>query len=369
MTDSRTDVVVVGAGPVGLATAVGLAERGHTVRVIDRASAPIDKACGEGLMPHGVAALERLGVDPSRIGGRRFAGIRYIDGEHRIEGRFRGRSGVAIRRTALQRALLDRAETAGVEIELGLVVRGLSCDGVVTDEGRRRADWIVGADGLRSVVRRWSGLDRGWRGARFGIRRHYAVQPWSDLVEVHWQDRCEAYITPVGRCEIGVAILWEGGKGNFDEHLRRFPVLLERLDGAERTSVDSGAGPLERRVAAVVRGRVALVGDASGYVDALTGEGLSLGFLQAEALAGAVALGDLRIYERAHRRIGRWPNVLTRILLALERRPALRRRTMCALAVEPGLFRHLVEMHAAGERPRLDGLAELVRMGRRLATG
>lgn len=364
-----SDVVVVGAGPVGLAAAIGLAERGLGVRVIDKRRPPIDKACGEGIMPAGVEALKRLGVDPVAAGGRRFHGIRYVDGEHRAEGRFPERSGVAIRRTALEQALLERARRAGVELELGLVVRGLEAGGVRTDAGPRRARWIVGADGLRSRVRRWSGLERGARGGRFGVRRHYAVEPWSDLVEVRWIDSCEAYITPVGHGEIGVAMLWEGEKGGFDDHLRRFPLLAARLAGAERSSGDRGAGPLEQRVRAVVRDRVALVGDASGYIDALTGEGLSIGFLQAEALAEAVRRGDLGLYARAHRRIGRWPGLLTRALLAVERRPTVRRRLMKALAAEPHLFARLLEIHAGARRPSRIGLATLIRMGRVLAAG
>ncbi|MDX1644573.1 MAG: NAD(P)/FAD-dependent oxidoreductase, partial [Thermoanaerobaculia bacterium] len=276
MPRGSTDVVVVGAGPVGLATAIGIASRGGSVRVIDRAGAPIDKACGEGIMPHGVEALERLGVDPLGCGGRPFRGIRYVDGARRVEGHFPARSGVAVRRTVLQRLLLDRAREAGAQVELGLVVRGLvrrghTVRGVRTDAGERRARWIVGADGARSGLRRWSGLDRGSRGGRFGMRRHYAVAPWSDLVEVHWTDGCEAYVTPVGRGEIGVAMLWEGYKAGFDQHLARFPALAARLAGATVSSRDRGAGPLEQRVRAVAAGRVALVGDASGYIDAITG--------------------------------------------------------------------------------------------------
>lgn len=369
---ASTDVLVIGAGPVGLATAIALATRGATVRVLDRRLAPIDKPCGEGIMPHGVEALERLGVDPVRAGGRPFRGIRYIDGSHRVEGYFPGTSGVAVRRTVLQAELLRRARRAGAEVELGRVVRDLVAEGgewrgVVTDDGERRARWIVGADGLRSRLRQLSGLDRGARGGRFGIRRHYAVEPWTDLVEVYWSDGCEAYVTPVTRREIGVAMLWEGGKGGFDEHLERFPALRDRLVGAERTSRDLGAGPLERRVRAVADGRLALVGDASGYIDAITGEGLSVGFLQAEALAAALAAGEMRDYARAHRRIGRWPGLLTRGLLAVKRRPALRRRLIAAFAAEPALFGRLLEIHARGRRPGSIEPGALLRMGRLLA--
>lgn len=352
MNDSVADALIVGAGPVGLALSIGLARHGLCVTVVDRATVSIDKACGEGLMPRGVEALQRLGVDSVGLGGRHFPGIRYVDGEVEAEGRFSHAPGVALRRTTLQEALYQQAQRRGVDLELETVVRGISEEGVDTDKGLRRARWIIGADGLHSCVRRWSGLERGPRGGRFGVRRHYAIESWTEFVEVHWADRCEAYITPLGGREICVAMLWEGRKAGFDDHLARFPRIEARLVGADRTSRDLGAGPLEQRVRRVHQGRVALVGDASGYVDAITGEGLTVGFLQAEALTEALLCGDLPAYARAHRRIGRRLEWITRRLLAIERRPALRRWVIRMLAEHPSLFDRLLEVYVGGAAPR-----------------
>ena len=366
MRNEGWDVVIVGAGPVGLAVALGCAERDLRVRVVDRSVPPIDKACGEGVMPDGVAALRRLGVDVIAAGGRPFRGIRYVDAELSADARFGSGVGVGIRRTRLQAALVERAREAGVCLDFGRTVRGLTDRGVVTDGGTLEADFVVGADGLRSRLRRWSGLDIGSHGDRFGVRRHYRIEPWSDLVEVHWTDGCEAYVTPVGDEEVGVAVLWRGPKGRFDDLLVRFPQLVARLRGAEVLSKDRGAGPLEHRVRGVSKDRLALVGDAAGYVDAITGEGLTAGFAQAEALAAALAEGSLGTYARAHRRIQRVPILLIRALLAVERRPRLRRRLIGTLAADPALFERLLEVHTGERRPSRLGLRAVVGMSRLL---
>ncbi|MEE8522984.1 MAG: NAD(P)/FAD-dependent oxidoreductase [Thermoanaerobaculia bacterium] len=342
----RAEVLVVGGGPAGLATAIAARCEGLDVLVVDRARPPIDKACGEGLMPDGLALLRELGVDldPDRL--HPFHGIRYLDDEAIAEGRFPGVTGAGVRRLDLHQALVRRAEDAGVQLRWGVRVEGLTSSGVETATGPLAARWIVGADGLHSRIRRWAGLAGGEsRVRRFGIRRHFAVAPWSDCVEVYWAQDCEAYVTPVGRSEVGVAMLWSGWKSDFDGLMARFPRLRERLEGAEPRSRDRGAGPLRQRVRRVTRGRVALVGDASGYVDAITGEGLSLAFHQAVALAAALRRGDLASYARRHRRLGRLPNTLTGLLLLVEKRPRLRRRLIRAFAREPALFSRLLALH------------------------
>ncbi|MCP3959845.1 MAG: NAD(P)/FAD-dependent oxidoreductase [bacterium] len=351
-----TDVLVVGGGPAGLATAIASRLEGLDALVVERRRPPIDKACGEGLMPDGLERLRRLGVelDPARQSP--FRGIRYIDGDTVAEGRFPGVNGAGVRRLDLHRALAARAEEVGVDLRWGTRVEALTGTGVETDSGSLSARWIVGADGLRSRLRAWAGLDAPpARRQRFGVRRHFSVAPWSDCVEVYWADDCEAYVTPVAADEVGVAMLWsppKGGKRNtvgrkagFDQLMASFPRLAESLAGAPAASKDRGCGPLRQRVKGVTRGRLALVGDASGYVDAITGEGLSLAFHQAGALAEAMKAGDLRLYARAHRHIAAVPDAMTRLLLWIERRPALRRRVIRALAREPTVFSRLLAIH------------------------
>ncbi|MCC5691560.1 hypothetical protein, partial [Klebsiella pneumoniae] len=141
---------------------------------------------------------------------------------------------------------------------------------------------LVAADGLHSPLRRAAGLDVESAGPRrFGLRQHFRVAPWGARVEVHFAGGVEAYVTPAGAQRVGVAFLWEDGaveRVRFDALLARFPALAERLAGAAPDSAPRGAGPLLRRVRGRVADRFALVGDAAGYVDAVTGEGLSLAF-------------------------------------------------------------------------------------------
>ena len=330
-----TDLLVVGGGPGGLATAIRARLAGLDARVVDRARPPIDKACGEGLMPDAVARLREIGVEPR---GLPLRGIRYVDGDLAAEGHFPGFGGLGVRRTELHAGLVRRAEETGVDLRWGVKAEGLTAEGIQTDQGTFAARWIVGADGLRSQVRTWAGLDGGPSPLRrFGVRRHFAVTPWSDCVEVHWGPACEAYVTPVA--------------------------------GAAVTSRDRGTGPLQQRVRAVSRGQVALVGDAAGYLDAITGEGLAVTLHESAALVAALVAGDLAPYAAAHRRINRLPNFMTSLVLALERRPRLRRRALRALAAEPALFARLLGIHARTLPPRGLGFEGALRLAGRMMNG
>jgi len=355
------DVAVIGGGPAGLATALAAHRLGLRAVVLDKRQPPLDKPCGEGLMPDGLAALERLGAARERLRHHRLVGIRYLDGEIVVSARFNGAPGAGIRRTNLHRALLEAAQVAGIDLRWGTACRGLHfgdqhrVSALDTDAGPLTARFVVAADGLRSSLRTAAGLDgrpEARRYQRFGVRRHLRLAPWTDHVEVYWADRCEAYVTPVGPDEVDVACLWHGPARGWRDLVTRVPALVARLGKARATSRDAGCGPLGQRVRGVVRGNLALVGDAAGYVDAITGEGLSLAFLEAEALAEALAEDDLARYARAHRRICTWPDRLTRAVLALERRPALRRRALRALAREPRIFAQLLAVHTRCQPPR-----------------
>jgi flavin-dependent dehydrogenase len=364
VTDLLTDLLVVGGGPAGLATAIRARLAGLNITVIDRARPPIDKACGEGLMPDAVARLREIGVEPR---GFPFRGIRYVDGDLQAEGHFPGSGGLGVRRTELHAALVRRAQEVGVDLRWGVKAEGLDAEGIRTDQGALAARWIVGADGLRSQVRRWAGLDGRLSALRrFGVRRHFAVAPWSDCVEVHWGPECEAYVTPVGGDEVGIAILWSRRKAGFDNLLESFPTLREKVGNAPIASRDRGTGPLRQQASAVSKGRVALVGDAAGYLDAITGEGLAVTLHESAALVEALAAGDLSRYAAAHRRINRLPNFMTSMVLALERRPRLRRRALRALAAEPALFARLLGIHARTLPPRDFGFDGALRLAWRL---
>lgn len=338
------DLVIVGGGPAGLATAIEARRSGLGVIVVDRRRPPVDVACGEGLMPGGVARLARLGIDLERLSSRPFHGIRYLDGGRVAEGRFRRGFGLGIRRPTLHAELVRRAVELGADLQWGVAVRGFDGVDVETDTGNMRGRWVVAADGRNSRMRGWAGIAASSPARkRFGVRRHYAVTPWTDLVEVVWADDAEAYVTPVGPETLGVAVLSAARPLSFDRVLGRFPGLAGRLAAAEVVSRDRGAGPFGRRPATVVRGRLALVGDASGSLDPITGEGLSVAFGQAEAVVRAMVRGSLGGYAAAHHRLLRLPRVLTAALVTAERRPRLRRGMIRMLAASPRLFSRLVD--------------------------
>ncbi|WP_193608173.1 NAD(P)/FAD-dependent oxidoreductase [Nocardioides lijunqiniae] len=335
------DLLVAGGGPVGLATALYAARAGLDVGVVEPREGVIDKACGEGLMPGAVAALTDLGVP---LDGHPITGIRYVDGEHVAEARFRHGAGRGVRRTTLHRALGDAVLAAGVKTDpravREVVDRG---DHLLVDGEPTR--YLVAADGLHSPVRRMTGLDAPTTTARrYGQRCHVDVAPWTSFVEVHWAASSEAYVTPVGPDRVGVAVL-TSQRRSFADLITDFPVLVERLRGAPAPDV-RGAGPLRQQSRRRAAGRVLLVGDAAGYVDALTGEGIALGVAQARAAVRAVVAGDPVRYDRDSRRLSRRHELLTRGLLAATRHPGVRRRVVPAAAALPWVFGTAVDQLA-----------------------
>jgi flavin-dependent dehydrogenase len=334
------DVLVVGGGPAGLATAIRCAQAGLSVTVAEPRTGPIDKACGEGLMPAAVTRLAALGVHPA---GRPLRGIRYMDATHRADALFRHGHGLGVRRTTLHAALAARAAESGIPV-LPVRVSGFTRRGGVVTAAGVEARYLVAADGLHSAIRRACALDPPpARHTRFGLRRHYRLAPWTDLVEVHWSRDAEAYVTPVADDEVGVAVLG-GGRGDFSSRLAGFPALRERLDGAAPASDVRGAGPLRQDVRCRAAGNVLLVGDASGYLDALTGEGIGAALAQAAALADCVAAGRPEAYERAWRRASRRSWLLTSGLLWARHQPLLAPRIVPAAQRLPRLFAAIVNL-------------------------
>lgn len=358
---NSTDIFVIGGGPAGLAMAIAARQRGFRVVVADGAQPPIDKACGEGLLPDGLAALERLGVQVPLTGGRPFRGIRFLNEESSADAPFSGNGfGLAVRRTTLHRVLMERAAQLDADLLWGTTVRGISSEGVQLGSGLIRARWIVGADGSNSRVRRWAGLQAGPRPRlRYAFRRHYRVAPWTDHMEVYWGDRCQGYATAVNHEQVCVALASHDSNLRLEEGLQALPGLNARLRGAETLSVERGAVTGNRKFRRVSRGNVALIGDASGTVDAITGEGLGLAFRQAVVLADCLRNGNLSRYEREHRHLALRPSLMARLMLTLDGRPRLQRRTLQVFRRRPDVFRRLLELHIGALSPldlALDGL-------------
>ena len=341
-----TDVFVVGGGPAGLAAAIALRLKGFGVTVADAARPLIDKACGEGMLPDSTTALDHLGIQP--VVGQSFPlrGVRFHGDGVSIEALFPARYGTGVRRLELHRLLLERAAELGTRLLWGARVTGVTSDSVALDSELVRCRWIIGADGQNSRVRHWAGLEGARHDTfRFGFRRHYRISPWTDFIEIYWGIACEIYVTPVSPAELGVALLSNDPHARLDTVLPQFPDLTHRLAGAPFSSTERGAVTASRRLRKVYRGRTALIGDASGSVDAITGEGLALSLHQALALADALARGDLASYQAQHRKLERRPVMMANLMLALDRYSWLRRRALHAMASDPSILANLVAMH------------------------
>ena len=365
MSDSF-DVAVVGSGPAGLATAIFATRAGLSTVLFERSSGPPDKACGEGLMPAGVGVLEALGVRDriERADCAPFLGIRYVQEDGSCaEGRLPA-PGLGIRRTALTSALAQRAGECGVTFRWGCAVEGFTTTAeavtLATPEGEVAAKLLVAGDGLHSRLRRLAGLDRPTRlPQRLGLRQHFRVAPWSEFVEVHLSDKMEAFVTPAGAERVGIAFLFSRNafaeQLSFEHLLRQFPTLVARLAGAPADSRPRGAGPLAQGARSRIADRFLLVGDAAGYVDAITGEGLSLAFVCARALGAilptALERGATREtlipYERAAAREFRRYALVCRSVLALARRPRLRRSALRFFGAHPHMFDRLIALALA----------------------
>src|SRR5215470_14723970 len=349
---SPTDVLVIGGGPAGLAAAIAARQKGFHVTVADGAKPPIDKACGEGLLPGTLAALQELGLNISTVDGRIFRRIRFLDGEISAEADFSAEYGMGVRRTVLHQTMAEHAETSGVQLLWHSLVMGMCRAGAIVGGKEIQTKWIIGADSIQSRVRRWSGLDAGSsRRVRFAQRRHYRVARWGDGVEVYWGRQLQVYVTPLGKEEVCVSVISRDPRMQFDEALREFPVLASSLTNAELSGVQRGTITAMCKLERVCRGNVALIGDASGSVDAVTGEGLGLSFRQALALADALDVRDLGKYQLAHRRLATRPHVMSRLLLLLDRYAAFRRRVLRGLAGDSDLFTRLLTAHMQETSP------------------
>jgi flavin-dependent dehydrogenase len=351
---TSTDVFVVGGGPAGLAAAIAVRLKGFEVVVADVRRPPIDKPCGEGLMPDSFAALRHLGVRLDPKVSFPFRGIRFHGAGVSVAASFPSEQGVGIRRTRLHELLIDRASEAGVSMLWGTRVNGVEGETVLLDGAGIRCRWVVGADGQNSRVRRWADLDAArYESARYGFRRHYRVAPWTDHMEIYWGSGCQMYVTPVSSQEVCAAVISRDSHLRFDHALSEFPELARQLALASGSTMEGGSVTASRQLRRVFGDRTILIGDASGSVDAITGEGLSLSFHQAIALADALAKDDLEAYQAAHRRLARRPAFMASLMLSLDRFPWLRSLALRGMEFEPAIFEKLLAVHVGGASPVL----------------
>ncbi len=207
----KCDVAIAGGGPAGLAAAIAARRKGLRVAVFEglAPAAAIDKCCGEGLMPDALEALAELGVEIASVARMPVAGVRFIECGHAAEARFAGQNGAGVRRTTLHAILLEHARQAGASVFWSQPVRGLTAQGIRAGDEEVQCRWIGGADGSQSAVRRAAGLESpSVCPRRFGLRRHFRIEPWTDLVEAHWAHGVQAFVTPVAENEVDVAMLF-----------------------------------------------------------------------------------------------------------------------------------------------------------------
>ncbi len=339
------DAVIVGGGPTGLAASLLARNCGLEVAIVEPQEGTIDKACGEGLMPGAVALLATMGVRD--LPAFPFHGISYIQGSQRVNARFSQGHGLGVRRLALHRAMADAADNAGVQRVKGRVMDlqddGQKIEAKLHDGSTLHARWAIAADGLHSPTRKRLGLviPTAWP-ERIGVRQHFSTPPWSENVEVYWTDEYEIYVTPVSNDSVGIAVLTRkipqngGAASILQRALAQVPHLSSKL-GTPCSHV-RGAGPFAQGVRQRVVGRVLLVGDAAGYLDPITGEGIRLGFATARAAVMAIAHRRPQDYERAWWSITRRYRWMTGGLLRIAGHPRTRALMFPVLTRVPQLM-------------------------------
>jgi flavin-dependent dehydrogenase len=340
---------------------------------------PIDKACGEGLLPDAVRSLADLGVnlnrDLRRVENHLLRGIRFHNGQATTSAQasFPTSPGRGIRRTVLHQLLLDRALALGVRFHWQNSVQSIEPTPtghlVRTNRQTLRARYLIGADGHHSRIAAWAGLTAATvHSRRIGLRQHYAIPPWTNFVEVYWSNHGQAYVTPTSSNEVCVAFISNKKIPSADQALAHFPTLQRHLAAATPSSSPRGSITQGRSLRRVTANNIALLGDASGSVDAVTGEGLALCFRQASALARALNADDLASYQHAQSRIQLAPTLMSRGLLQMDRSPRLRARVLNTFERYPILFQRLLEVHIDHRACIFPGIDELLASGLHLLT-
>jgi flavin-dependent dehydrogenase len=358
---AMNDVIVVGAGVAGAATAIHLARRGYSVELLDQASFPRRKPCGEGLFSPGVEELRALGVlDEVAKLAVELASMRFRLGEHVLDAPLpvSEAPNLGVRREVLDAALAKSAVAAGATLTTGVQVRRAVSgpEGYVleTTAGEKRTSIIVGADGLNSRLRHDAGVHRPTRGGRYGMSAHVATRAEAaPRIEVIFERGHELYLTPVAPDLLNVAVLlsYPASKG-LNGNLRVYFEARIREAGVEGELQYEPmmAGPFPARASKLLSDNLVLVGDAAGFCDPITGIGMTTALRSARLVADAV---ERRLEQKpwlsgnAPLRVStRNPELLARLLLFLAAHPALGRRAVDNLRRRPEAFTRLMALNA-----------------------
>lgn len=369
------DVLISGGGPAGSALAILLGRRGLKVELFECGQFPKEKPCGEGLMPAGVAVLNRLGVGEA-VGGAPFYGVRYHLRNQTVEGRFPATAGLPVLGCGQRRKHIDQvlfrtaASTPGVTARTGACVDAPLREkgrvvGMLVNGEQRRAALVVGADGVHSRLRHLMGMNVPVRRKRFGVRAHFRLakkrtqSPW---VDVFLGPRHELYVTPLPEGEVLVAALayarhlGEPIKHCFRRWIVTQPELSRRLEYAEQVTPLLAISPLAGHARTGVAPGFVLLGDAAGFLDPITGGGIAQALMTAELLARYVPdrldSDDswLWEFERDRRALLSDYRILTRMVLWLAGHPQLGERLLLVVKALPACFSHLIGVSAGVRR-------------------
>ncbi|HUO33643.1 MAG TPA: NAD(P)/FAD-dependent oxidoreductase [Candidatus Acidoferrum sp.] len=360
----ESEVLVIGAGPAGIASAIAARLRGFEVTVADCRRPPIDKACGEGLLPEGVAALRRLGVHFTPDVAHPFSGLRFRDNTISAHAYFGNGPAYGIRRTTLHRILLVRAESLGVNFLWGARLTGAAGGVVHLNREPVAYRWLVGADGYNSQVRKLAGLSsfQLYKSSRLGFRRHFRVTPWSEFVEVFWGEGIQIIVTPTAGDEVCLSLFTSNPRLRLKEAIACFPELASRLLEASPADAELGSITALRNSRCAAYESIALVGDASCSVDGVAGQGLSLAFQQALLLGEALSKRNLHLYAEAHHRLTENARRMTGLLLVMGRSVWIRRKILRLFSAKPEAFSRMIALHASPERGQSVGVREVLHL-------
>jgi flavin-dependent dehydrogenase len=367
------EIVVVGAGPAGAVVSMLLAQRGHRVLLVDRATFPRDKACAEYLSPACTPILERLGVlqavlaaEPQRLQGMRITDYRGRSCVGRFVQQGRLLQGLALPRIVLDHLLVQQACRVGVALQTGVWVRqpllnGNRVCGVQGDQNGRpvtiQARLVIAADGLHSTLGRRLGVIRRVRWLRhLALVTHYTdvrtPRPWGEMFLIP-----SGYIglAPVGTTLMNVSLVMRTAHMArakmkpelvLEQTIQAHPELRQRFTKAVRVKPVLTTGPMAQRTVCPHHDGILLIGDAAGFFDPFTGQGIFLALHSAELAAAAahqaLTTGDdsaqrLRGYFLAHRQAFGDKYRLSEIIQLGLRVPWLANRVITKLARHPNL--------------------------------
>jgi len=371
-TDMFQHILIIGGGPVGLFTAIVLAQDGFDVSVIEKNNWPVDKVCGEGIMPTGVKLLKDYGVldlipEEAKC---KFHGIHYKNKNGQIvRGQFKSDYGLGIKRLDLSQGLYLKAKSFSnirlyhdhellalnqYDNQFAATVKVHGENDEVTLNG---FDLLLGCDGLRSRVRSLLQLDSlpPFKLKRMGARIHVEIAPWNDMVEVWWSKSIEAYVTPTSKESVNILFSWDikkispQSKGPQLGLLQYFPELEEKIKGHKILDSIRSIGPLAVSSKTPDQNNVFLLGDARLFMDGITGEGLSIGFETAYLLRSVMAKYkgndfSLNFHQLVQTKLDTYVRV-TKFALFFSSHTILRAGVFWILTIFPTIFKFLIEFN------------------------